>query len=132
MAKILGMKVWLTNHFHFRRRREDRSPQTGRRERDPQDLPAAIATQEHSCCYSVKCFGGRWEDKADNPIIYNYTHVLMRNEKEERKKQARSNKQQGKATQHTCTGQSTLSCVPPLYIPVPGRTRSTCCCRSLR
>ena len=30
-----------------------------------------------------------------------YVHVLMRDEKEERKKQARSNKQQGKATQHT-------------------------------
>ena len=29
-----------------------------------------------------------------------YVHVLMRDEKEERKKQARSNKQQGKATQH--------------------------------
>ena len=28
-------------------------------------------------------------------------HVLMRDEKEERKKQARSNKQQGKATQYT-------------------------------
>ena len=28
-------------------------------------------------------------------------HVLMRDEKERRKKQARSNKQQGKATQHT-------------------------------
>ena len=30
-----------------------------------------------------------------------YIHVLMRDEKEERKKQARSNKQQGKATQQT-------------------------------
>ena len=30
-----------------------------------------------------------------------YIHVLMRDEKEERKKQARSNKQQGKAIQHT-------------------------------
>ena len=29
------------------------------------------------------------------------THVLMRDEKEGRKKQAKSNKQQGKATQHT-------------------------------
>ena len=28
-------------------------------------------------------------------------HVVMRDEKEGRKKQARSNKQQGKATQHT-------------------------------
>ena len=28
-------------------------------------------------------------------------HVLMRDEKEGRKKQARSNKQHGKATQHT-------------------------------
>ena len=30
-----------------------------------------------------------------------YIYVIMRDEKEERKKQARSNKQQGKATQHT-------------------------------
>ena len=30
-----------------------------------------------------------------------YVHVLMRDEKEGRKKQAGSNKQQGKATQHT-------------------------------
>ena len=30
-----------------------------------------------------------------------HIHVLMRDEKEERKKQARSNKQQGKATQYT-------------------------------
>ena len=30
-----------------------------------------------------------------------HVHVLMRDEKEGRKKQARSNKQQGKATQHT-------------------------------
>ena len=30
-----------------------------------------------------------------------YMHVLMRDEKEERKKQARLNKQRGKATQHT-------------------------------
>ena len=29
-----------------------------------------------------------------------YIHVLMRDEKEGRKKHARSNKQQGKATQH--------------------------------
>ena len=34
-----------------------------------------------------------------NTLIH--THVLMRDEKEGRKKQARSNKQQGKATQHT-------------------------------
>ena len=34
-----------------------------------------------------------------NPFII--IHVLMRDEKEGRKKQARSNKQQGKATQHT-------------------------------
>ena len=33
--------------------------------------------------------------------VYNTLHVLMRDEKEERKKQARSNKQQGKATEHT-------------------------------
>ena len=30
-----------------------------------------------------------------------FVHVLMRDEREGRKKQARSNKQQGKATQHT-------------------------------
>ena len=30
-----------------------------------------------------------------------YVHVLMRDEEEGRKKQARSNKQHGKATQHT-------------------------------
>ena len=33
--------------------------------------------------------------------MYMYIHVLMKDEKEGRKKQARSNKQQGKATQHT-------------------------------
>ena len=33
--------------------------------------------------------------------IYTQIHVLMRDEKEGRKKQAWSNKQQGKATQHT-------------------------------
>ena len=32
-----------------------------------------------------------------------HVYVLMRDEKEGRKKQARSNKQQGKATQYTCT-----------------------------
>ena len=41
---------------------------------------------------------------------YMYMYIFMRDEKEGRKKQARSNKQQGKATQHTqgshfaCTG----------------------------
>ena len=33
--------------------------------------------------------------------VYIHIHVLMRDEKEGRKKQARSNKQQGKVTQHT-------------------------------
>ena len=33
--------------------------------------------------------------------VYINVHVLMRDEKKGRKKQARSNKQQGKATQHT-------------------------------
>ena len=33
--------------------------------------------------------------------MYMLLHVLMRDEKEGRKKQARSNKQQDKATQHT-------------------------------
>ena len=32
---------------------------------------------------------------------FSHVHVLMRDEKEGRKKQGRSNKQQGKATQHT-------------------------------
>ena len=36
--------------------------------------------------------------------MYMYIHVLMRDEKEGRKKQAWSNKQQGKATQQTHTG----------------------------
>ena len=34
-------------------------------------------------------------------LVHQQIHVLMRDEKEGRKKQARSNKQQGKATQHT-------------------------------
>ena len=34
-------------------------------------------------------------------LPHNYTYMLMRDEKEGRKKQARSNKQQSKATQHT-------------------------------
>ena len=34
-------------------------------------------------------------------IVYKYVHVLMRDEKEGRKNQARSNKRQYKATQHT-------------------------------
>ena len=33
--------------------------------------------------------------------VHAHAHVLMRDEREGRKKQARSNKQQGKATQHT-------------------------------
>ena len=33
--------------------------------------------------------------------MYMYIYMLMRDEKDGRKKQARSNKQQGKATQHT-------------------------------
>ena len=41
-----------------------------------------------------------------------YTHVLMRDEKEGRKKQARSNKQQGEATQHMHSRQSRkMSCL---------------------
>ena len=36
-----------------------------------------------------------------NTMQNNKVHVLMRDEKEGIKKQARSNKQQGKATQHT-------------------------------
>ena len=34
-------------------------------------------------------------------VLDHFVHVLMRDEKEGRKKQARSNKKQGKATQHT-------------------------------
>ena len=45
--------------------------------------------------------------------MYN-VHALMRDEKEGRKKQARSNKQQGKATQHTqgshCTHSDSFIC----------------------
>ena len=41
-----------------------------------------------------------------------YIDVLMRDEKEGRKKQARSNKQQGKATQHT---QDVYMCHEILY-----------------
>ena len=40
-------------------------------------------------------------NQATYMYIYIHVHVLMRDEKEGRKKQARSNKQQGKATQHT-------------------------------
>ena len=43
-------------------------------------------------------------------------HALMRDEKEGRKKQARSNKQQGKATQHTqCTCTCTCMCTVFLW-----------------
>ena len=38
--------------------------------------------------------------------MYMYIHVVMRDEKEGKKKQARSNKQHGKATQHTQGSQS--------------------------
>ena len=57
------------------------------------------------------------------PLMYMYcmyiVHVLMRDEKEGRKKQARSNKQQGKATQHTqgsrtCLG--VLRCFNCLFV----------------
>ena len=43
--------------------------------------------------------GARGERESDSAV--STVHVLMREEKERRKKQARSNKQQGKATQHT-------------------------------
>ena len=57
-------------------------------------------------------------------------HVLMRDEKEGRKKQARLNKQQGKATQHTqgshlyvcvyaCVRPCVLSCIPSPPLPSP-------------
>ena len=46
--------------------------------------------------------GERKEERGgEYNIIIVDIHVLMRDEKEGRKKQARSNKQQGKATQHT-------------------------------
>ena len=53
-----------------------------------------------------------------------YVHVLMRDEKEGRKKQAKSNKQQGKATQHThvcvhreggVNGNIDYKCISTLY-----------------
>ena len=40
-------------------------------------------------------------EKFATAYMHVHVHVLMRDEKEGRKKQARSNKQQGKATQHT-------------------------------
>ena len=40
-----------------------------------------------------------WEKDNENEHVN--IHALMRDEKEGKKKQARSNKQQGKATQHT-------------------------------
>ena len=40
-------------------------------------------------------------DGNTHAYIHVHVHILMRDEKEGRKKQARSNKQQGKATQHT-------------------------------
>ena len=47
--------------------------------------------------------------------MYIHVHVLMRDEKEGRKKQARSNKQQGKATQHTQVSVTcTLYCLSSL------------------
>ena len=42
--------------------------------------------------------GGRLDLLMSYMNIYMHVHVLMRDEKEERKKQARSNKQQGKET----------------------------------
>ena len=50
-------------------------------------------------------------DKCMSVTITLYIHVLMRDEKEGRKKQARSNKQQGKATQHTQGSQHVHSAV---------------------
>ena len=42
-----------------------------------------------------------YREKFATAYMHVHVHVLMRDEKEGRKKQARSNKQQGKATQHT-------------------------------
>ena len=47
-------------------------------------------------CTQTCCAGNIYSVYAQENII----HVLMRDENEGRKKQARSNKQQGKATQH--------------------------------
>ena len=44
---------------------------------------------------------GMWTAFPGGYIVYMYYYMLMRDEKEGRKKQARSNKQRGKATQHT-------------------------------
>ena len=61
-------------------------------------------------------------------VHYMYIHVhdivLMRDEREGRKKQARSNKQQGKATQHTHTEVVTFPNKNEL--PWVGETRRTC------
>ena len=55
------------------------------------------------------------EGKGERELL----HVLMRDEKEGRKKQARSNKQQGKATQHTqtCTWLCER-CVPVVHLTI--------------
>ena len=53
-----------------------------------------LTTIIHTCIYGT-CTVGRY-----SPVCTMYIHVLMRDEKEGRKKQARSNKQLGKATQY--------------------------------
>ena len=51
------------------------------------------------------------EQYYDTAVTCKCVHVLVRDEKEGRSKQARSNKQQGKATQHTQGSHFSLSCL---------------------
>ena len=73
----------------------------------PPLLKRAYPLHEEEECQQLKTML-RWSllpTSLDLQSVRNYfgwlIHVLMRDEKEGRKQQARSNKQQGKATQHT-------------------------------
>ena len=59
-------------------------------------LPNGLAEEATASPVSMTCSGS-----LSYSGIYMYIHALMRDEKKGRKKKARSNKQQGKATQHT-------------------------------
>ena len=59
-------------------------------------------------------------------IIIRNIHVLMRDEKEGRKKQARSNNQQGKATQHTQG--SLLNELPQVHVHIIVYSTNDCWC----
>ena len=59
---------------------------------------------QNICTYVIKLLVQLMSTSVDIYIVLGRTkdvHVLMGDEKEQRKKQARSKKQQGKATQHT-------------------------------